>query len=74
MTPTCITVDHDLVTPDDEEHSLDEYHSAIEELTGTDVIGVTGRGSSIRQIVLSDETDVSELEDWLGADLSLDQP
>ena len=59
----------DLTTPDTPKDELHEYHAVINELVDVDVIGVTGQNSKIRRIVLADESDVSEIEDWLGSDL-----
>jgi len=65
------TSDGNLHSPDNEKNLLHEYHNAISDIVDVDVVGVTGRDSKIRVIVLSEQTDVSELEIWIGQELRL---
>jgi len=60
----------DLTTPETPRDQLHDYHGDINDLVDVDVIGVTGDSSKIRRIVLSETTDVSNLEDWLGESLT----
>ena len=69
MTVTIITADGNLHKPDNPKERLSDYHSDIESLVDVDVVGLSGQGSKIRRIILADETDISELADWLGSDL-----
>ena len=63
----------DLTSPDTKQDRLDEYHDDISDLVDADVIGLAGQSPKIRRIVLSETTDVSDLEDWLGVDLLLEE-
>ena len=65
------TSDGDFHSPDNEKNLLHEYHNEISDIVDVDVVGVIGRGSKIRRIVLSEQTDVSELEIWIGQELTL---
>ena len=65
------TIGKELAKPDNDKKQLHKYHAEIEDLVEADVIGITGQGSKIRQIILSKESNVSELENWLGCELEL---
>ena len=61
-----------LAEPDEPVEPLHEYHDTIADFVDVDVVGLTGQGASIRRIVLSDKTDVSGLEEWLGTSISVE--
>ena len=67
-----VTQDASLTIPDDSKQPLHEYYDDIQSRVNVDVIGVTGQDSAIRRIVLSDKTDVSDLEEWLNSPLSIE--
>jgi len=73
MSVTYRTVDGDLATPKSVENDLQRYHPKISQTVDVDVVGVTGINGGIRRVVLSAKTDVSDLEDWLGSALVIDQ-
>ena len=61
-----------MAEPDNPKKPLHKYHPDIAERVEVEVIGLTGEGSKITTIILSDETDVSDLEEWINAPLSVD--
>ena len=65
------TIDGELAKPDNDKDQLHEYHNDINELVDCEVIGLTGAGSKIRTISLSEKCNVSNLEDWLNSDLKI---
>lgn len=71
MTAT-YAVDGGLTEPDEPKEQLHEHHDEIAKHVDVDVIGTTGQGSKIRRVVLSEETDVSDLEVYLNSSLSLE--
>ena len=73
MVVTYATADKSLKTPDDPKDSLHKYHVEIEQLVDVDVVGCAGEGGQIRRVVLSEKTDISGLEDWLGASLQIEK-
>ena len=70
MVVVFVTDDGSLAKPDKISETLHGYHDAIEKRIGDgELLGLTGDAPGIRRIVVCDETDVSDLEDWLGANL-----
>ena len=70
-----ITEDGELAQPEESERPLDTYHPRIENQIGVEVIGLTGRGNQIRRLVVPEELsdgEQSDIEDWLGVSLVLD--
>ena len=74
MPVTYITADKSLTTPEDAHDDLHDYHGPISDRVSAEVIGIAGDAPSIRRVVLSAETDVSELEKWLGSALVIVHP
>ena len=65
-------VNGEMAQPDSPKEQLHEYHAEIEGMVDANVVGLTGRGSKIKRIMLSEQSDISGIEDWLNASLSLD--
>jgi hypothetical protein len=71
--PTTYIVEGGVAEPENPEEPLHEYHDAIGELVDVDVVGLTGSGSRIQRVILADDADVSNVEDWLNASLRIKQ-
>jgi hypothetical protein len=65
-------VDGGMAVPNDSKEPLHNYHERMDSLVEADLLGLTGSGSQIRRVVLSEETDVSDLETYLNASLSVE--
>ena len=62
-------VDDGLVEPSQSKQKLHEYHADISAHVDAEVVGCTGHDGAIRRIVLSQDTDISALENWLDTDI-----
>ena len=69
MTVVYQTIDGRVKQPENAKEQLHEYHDEISSRVDCGVVGVTGKGPAIRTILLENECDVGELEDWLGVEL-----
>ena len=75
MPITYITEDEELAQPEESERPLHTYRARIENQIGVKVIGLTGKGTQIRRLVVPEElseSEKSDIEDWLGVSLVFD--
>jgi len=60
----------EMAVPNNPQDPLHKYHPEIEDRVNVGVVGLMGRSSQIKSVVLSGEADVSEIETWLNTSLS----
>jgi len=62
-----------LATPPEPKTPLNKYHTDISDIISEDLLGLTGQNNQIGKIIVSQElsdSDVQDLQDWLGAPIS----
>lgn len=60
---------NDPSSPDNPKSPLHKYHSDIDSLISVDLIGLVGDEDRITKIIVSEEAEVSDLQNWLGSEL-----